>query len=102
MDRTARPGGRLEVDDLALPEAFSAQPLDPDTLRVLRYMHDIESHTACYLRDALVKTQFVVRHLFDDEQGLAAMERIDRRIDRLPGQVGLGLMARARHDALAS
>lgn len=242
-----------------LGQAFAAQPLDPDTLRVLGYMHDIESHTACYLRDVLVtkahadpaiaefltiwnyeehwhgvalaevlaahgeiagperviqlratakrrdrlrplafmvgsaslpdivavqmawgainewttqagyaqlarkadhpvltellrrimrqegthidfysrnavqrlarsraaqrttrfalkhlwrpvgtgvrpaeETRFVVRHLFADEEGLAAIERMDRRIDRLPGQAGLRLMARARHDALAA
>jgi hypothetical protein len=34
--------------------AFADQPLDADTLRSLRYMHDIESHTMCYLRDVLV------------------------------------------------
>ena len=34
--------------------AFRDQPLDAATLRCLRYMHDIESHTICYLRDILV------------------------------------------------
>ncbi|HLX89364.1 MAG TPA: hypothetical protein VKR22_13025 [Acidimicrobiales bacterium] len=34
--------------------AFSASPLDEDSLRCLRYMHDIEGHTMCYLRDVLV------------------------------------------------
>lgn len=45
---------RLEVEDLDLPTAFADQPLDPSTLRCLRYMHDVESHTVCYLRDVLV------------------------------------------------
>lgn len=44
---------RLRWDDLDL-DAFRDRPLDPDTLRCLRYMHDIENHTVCYLRDLLV------------------------------------------------
>ena len=44
---------RLEVEDLDL-DAFGHRPLDPDTLRCLRYMHDVEGHTVCYLRDILV------------------------------------------------
>lgn len=35
-------------------DAFRHHPLDPSTLRCLRYMHDIEGHTMCYLRDVLV------------------------------------------------
>lgn len=35
-------------------DAFTDQPLDSHTLRCLRYMHDVESHTVCYLRDLLV------------------------------------------------
>lgn len=35
-------------------DAFRARPLDEATLRCLRYMHDVESHTVCYLRDLLV------------------------------------------------
>ena len=34
--------------------AFDDRPLDASTLRCLRYMHDVESHTVCYLRDILV------------------------------------------------
>ena len=35
-------------------DAFLTDPLDADTLRCLRYMHDVEFHTTCYLRDLLV------------------------------------------------
>jgi hypothetical protein len=35
-------------------DAFVDRPLDADTLRCLRYMHDVEHHTVCYLRDVLV------------------------------------------------
>ena len=53
IDTLVRRSARLEVEDLDLG-AFAARPLDPDTLRCLRYMHDVESHTVCYLRDMLV------------------------------------------------
>jgi hypothetical protein len=49
--RTSRP---VEVDDLDLEHAFADSPLSPETLRCLRYMADIESHTVCYLRDLLL------------------------------------------------
>jgi hypothetical protein len=45
--------GKLEVTDIDF-SAFKDRPLDPDALRCLRYMHDIENHTVCYLRDILV------------------------------------------------
>jgi hypothetical protein len=35
-------------------DAFASQPLDEPVLRCLRYMHDVEQHTVCYLRDLLV------------------------------------------------
>jgi hypothetical protein len=44
---------RLRWDDLDLA-AFASDPLDPATLRVIEYMHDVEHHTICYLRDLLV------------------------------------------------
>ncbi|HXQ43392.1 MAG TPA: hypothetical protein VN816_02045 [Acidimicrobiales bacterium] len=53
IDTLVRRSARLQVEDLDLG-AFTAQPLDPDTLRCLRYMHDVEGHTVCYLRDMLV------------------------------------------------
>ncbi|MBA3655036.1 MAG: ferritin-like domain-containing protein [Actinobacteria bacterium] len=44
---------RLRVDDIDF-DAFRHDPLDADTLRCLRYMHDVEFHTVCYLRDLLL------------------------------------------------
>src|SRR5580658_1299710 len=44
---------RLQVDDLDL-NSFQDDPLEADVLRCLRYMHDVEGHTMCYLRDVLV------------------------------------------------
>ena len=44
--------GRLDVDDIDF-DAFRDRPLDPAHLRCLRYMHDVEQHTSCYLRNLL-------------------------------------------------
>jgi hypothetical protein len=44
---------KVDVDDIDF-ESFRTDPLDPEALRCLRYMHDVESHTVCYLRDVLV------------------------------------------------
>ena len=53
IETLVKRSARLKVEDLDLG-AFSDQPLDPATLRCLRYMHDVEGHTVCYLRDMLV------------------------------------------------
>ena len=48
-------GSVAALDDADIDyDAFLADPLDEGTLRCLRYMHDVEHHTACYLRDLLV------------------------------------------------
>jgi len=52
LDTYKRVTGRLEFDDLDL-DAFRDQPLDEPSLRCLRYMHDVEEHTSCYLRNLL-------------------------------------------------
>jgi len=44
---------RLRWDDLDL-SAFATHPLEEGALRCLRFMHDIEFHTVCYLRDLLL------------------------------------------------
>lgn len=44
---------RLDTDGIDF-DAFVDQPLDAGTLRCLQYMHDVEHHTVCYLRDLLV------------------------------------------------
>ena len=45
--------GRLDLDGIDFDD-FRDQPLPPDALRSLRYMHDVEHHTVCYLRDLLL------------------------------------------------
>jgi hypothetical protein len=48
-----RSSHRLVWDDLDLG-AFRREPLVEDALRTIRYMHDVEFHTVCYLRDLLL------------------------------------------------
>jgi hypothetical protein len=52
IDRFSQTVGRLETDDIDFT-AFRGRPLAPDALRCLRFMHDIEIHTSCYLRNLL-------------------------------------------------
>jgi hypothetical protein len=52
LDRYKLITDRLRWDDLDL-DGFARDPLAEDDLRCLRYMHDVEYHTACYLRDLL-------------------------------------------------
>jgi hypothetical protein len=44
---------RVQVDDIDFDD-FKLVPLDADSLRCLRYMHDVEHNTIIYLRDVLV------------------------------------------------
>ncbi len=53
LERYAASAARLDLAGIDM-DAFRERPLDAATLRCLRYMHDIEHHTVCYLRDLLV------------------------------------------------
>jgi rubrerythrin len=53
IDTYKRRTAQLDDGDVDY-DAFRARPLDEPTLRCLRYMHDVELHTVCYLRDLLV------------------------------------------------
>jgi hypothetical protein len=44
--------GRLDLEGIDFDD-FRDTPLAPDHLRALRYMHDVEQHTSCYLRNLL-------------------------------------------------
>ena len=54
IDKYTQMVAPLDVRDLDLANAFTTHRLDADALRCLRYMHDIELHTICYLRDLLL------------------------------------------------
>jgi hypothetical protein len=53
MQTYRRLSEKLEIEDIDF-DGFRDRPLNPDALRCLRYMHDVENHTVCYLRDVLV------------------------------------------------
>jgi hypothetical protein len=53
LETYKRHAGRVELEGIDF-DAFRAHPLDDASLRCLRYMHDVEHHTVCYLRDLLV------------------------------------------------
>jgi hypothetical protein len=53
LDHYADHASRLDLSGVDFA-AFRARPLDAGSLRCLRYMHDVEHHTICYLRDLLV------------------------------------------------
>lgn len=52
MDRYKLMTDRLRWDDLDM-DGFATERLAEEELRCLRYAHDVEYHTACYLRDLL-------------------------------------------------
>jgi hypothetical protein len=53
IERYKRTVARLDLTGIDF-DAFRDRPLPPDVLRCLRYMHDVEHHTICYLRDLLL------------------------------------------------
>jgi hypothetical protein len=52
LETYKRVSGRLDVGDIDF-DSFRSQPLSDEELRCLRYMHDVEQHTSCYLRNLL-------------------------------------------------
>ena len=53
LERFQEQGGRLKIDDVDF-DRFRAEPLDPEVLRCLAYMHDIEYQTVLYTRELLL------------------------------------------------
>lgn len=52
LDTYKRITGRLDDEDIDY-DGFRDQPLAPELLACVRYMHDVEFHTSCYLRNLL-------------------------------------------------
>lgn len=75
-------------------DAFLTEPLDDDTLRCLRYMHDVEFHTTCYLRDLLVSsahddpeiTAFLAMWSFEEYWHGEAIAKVLARHDEANGR----------------
>jgi hypothetical protein len=109
IDSLIQRSGRLVVDDIDF-EAFRRHPLDPATLRCLRYMHDVEGHTACYLRDLLVTrahrdpelTAFLACWCYEEHWHGDAIAQVLRAHDEPAGRTRLAESRRRlpRRDAL--
>ena len=55
MDLEAMKAATAQLDVSGIDfHAFRDEPLSAGAVRCLRYMHDVEYHTVCYLRDLLV------------------------------------------------
>ncbi len=75
-------------------EAFIDRPLDADTLRCLRYMHDVEHHTTCYMRDLLVTsahedpevTSFLAMWAYEEFWHGEAIGKVLERHDEVAGR----------------
>jgi hypothetical protein len=100
---------RLKIDDLDF-EAFRLNPLSPEAIRCLCYMHDIESHTICYLRDLLVTrmhreaevTAFVTCWAYEEHWHGDAIGQILAQHDVVSGleRIQMNRSALARYDSL--
>jgi hypothetical protein len=109
VDSLIQRSGRLEVDDIDFG-AFRRRPLDPATLRCLRYMHDVEGHTACYLRDLLATrahrdpeiTAFLACWCYEEHWHGEAIAEVLRAHDEPAGRDRLAATRRhlPRRDAL--
>ncbi len=100
---------RLEFEDLDFA-AFDRHPLADSDLRCLRYMHDVEQHTVCYLRDLLVTrahrdpdiTTFLTFWNFEEHWHGAAIGRVLAAHGERAGAARVGPMRTRlpRRDAL--
>jgi hypothetical protein len=93
--------GRLDLAGIDFDD-FKDQPLPPDALRSLRYMHDVEHHTVCYLRDLLLTpahqdpeiTSFLSCWVFEE---MWHGEAIGQVLEAHGEEAGAGRIAALRH-----
>ena len=93
--------GRLDLDGIDFDD-FKDRPLPADALRSLRYMHDVEHHTVCYLRDLLLTpahqdpeiTSFLSCWVFEE---MWHGEAIGRVLDAHGEEAGVPRIAALRH-----
>jgi hypothetical protein len=103
-------GGVAAVDDSDIDyDRFVSAPLDEDTLRCLRYMHDVEHHTVCYLRDLLVTsahadpeiTSFLTMWAYEEFWHGEAIGKVLARHDQPTGRARAAAVRNGvRHDRL--
>lgn len=99
IDRYVASVAALDDSDIDYDD-FHRQPLPDEALRCLRYMHDVEHHTVCYLRDLLVTrahddpviTSFLTMWAYEEFWHGEAIGKVLRAHDEIAG--------RARIDAV--
>lgn len=92
---------RLDLSGLDFG-AFVDRPLDEPVLRCLRYMHDVEHHTMCYLRDVLVTrahadpemTAFLACWCYEEHWHGDAIARVLAAHDERAGSARIAAMRR--------
>lgn len=108
LDTYKRIAAPVALDDVDFG-AFRTKPLGPDPLRCLRFTRRRAPHLVLPPQPpgrlqghaGPRETALLITTLFGDDAGRHVAARIDRRIDRLPGLTGLGLMDRALADRAA-
>lgn len=93
IDRYVASVAALDDSDIDYDE-FRRHPLPDEALRCLRYMHDVEHHTVCYLRDLLVTrahddpviTTFLTMWAYEEFWHGEAIGRILRAHDEIAGR----------------
>lgn len=102
VDGYAATAAPVRTDDLDFSE-FRRTPLSPEVLRCLRYMHDVESHTVCYLRDLLLTpshrdpriTTFLTAWAYEEHWHGVALARVLEEHDETAGAERIGEMRSA-------
>ena len=108
LESYKRIAGRLDDTDIDYA-AFRDEPLPDDLLRCVRYMHDVESHTSCYLRNLLntrahhdpAITEFMTMWAFEEHWHGDALGRVLEAHGEASGETRLSAMRRARVSGLA-
>ena len=93
IDRYIGSVAALDDSDIDYDD-FRRQPLPDDALRCLRYMHDVEHHTVCYLRDLLVTrahddpviTSFLTMWAYEEFWHGEAIGKVLRAHDEIAGR----------------
>ncbi len=99
LDTYKRITGRLDLDGIDF-DAFRDAPLSPEHLRCVRFMHDVEMHTSCYLRNLLNTkahhdpevTTFLTMWNFEEYWHGEALARVLEAHGEVAGEARVGTM----------
>jgi hypothetical protein len=111
IDSYKNRAGRLNIDGIDFDD-FRDEPLSADALRTLRYMHDVEHHTVCYLRDLLLTpahqdpeiTSFLSCWVFEEMWHGEAIGRVLEAHDEVAGAPRIAALRekRRRQEAIST